>query len=231
MKYISLLLFALFTTSGSAQLLYDNFEAATSGTLFQNKVGRTAPKSAVEGSPYQQETFLPAQISGVKGLVLSRYDMSTDQIEVKISAEEADVYVLPKKPEYGRIIFSGNKYALVLASYVNSDGERSTGYLVRVHEAKNIGLYRQDKATFKKGKIAESNYDIARPDSWEKQSPKYFMTTADGSIIAMPRSAKELTAIYPADKSDAIRAFLKTNGYSFKKEGDLIQIVSFLSTL
>lgn len=231
MKKLLLLFLAIVPASMSAQLLYNYLDNNTNGVLFQNKVPGASLDGSVKGSPYQEAKFLPANVSGVSGIVLSRYNINTDQIEVKMSGEESDIYILPKQAEYGRITFTASHYSLVLASYTNPEGERTTGYLVKIHEAGNIGLYRQDRVTFRKGKAAASSYDSPTPDSWEKQPGRYYMTVSDGRIVPAPKNAKELTSIYPADKTEAIRSFLKKNGYSFKKEEDLVQIISFLATL
>ncbi|PWA06830.1 hypothetical protein [Flavobacterium psychrotolerans] len=212
----------------SAQRIADKIDPNFSGALYRNGSLNSTYHEKTEGSPYLNEKFNYAEVSGIDQKLMVRYNAESDQIEVQI--ETNDVLILTKDDKFNLISINLGLTKMKLLNYKNLKGEDVYGYLVVLFDKNEVSLLRRDKIILQKEKQPKNSYDVYSPAKLVKANEEYYLETKDKKIIPMPQNKKQLLELYPEQK-EAIIPFLKNNDLSFKTESDLIKITQFLSTL
>jgi hypothetical protein len=197
-------------------------------TISRNKGFNFVKHENIEGSPYNNLLFLPADISGLDFKIMVRYNEESDQIEIQ--NDDAKIFMLPKDNKYNSIFIKSLNYKLVLVNYKINTNTLVNGYLVELSNTNNFSLLRRDKITVRPEKQPKTGYDKYQPPKFIKADKEYYLKLSDNTVIPLPKNKKQIQQIYP-NKTGEINTFFKTNDYSFKEETDLISIVNFMSTL
>jgi hypothetical protein len=183
-------------------------------------------KFNVEGSPYWDPNFAPAQVNDVAQRAMMRYEANADEFEF-ISATK-DTLVLEKEARFNTIVFplTNTKYKYV--NYTNKKGEDVNGYLILLAEKNNFMLYKKQPINFIKEKFATSSYDSDQPAKFERGSEVFYFKDNDKPILEFPDSKKKLIKLFPEKKTE-LEAFFKDHKTDFKVEGDLIELANFMA--
>ena len=184
-----------------------------------------ASNTDATGSPYINEAYMPAKVTGFDGLAPPiRYNAEKDEMEFLKDGKK--YYII--KQDSVEINFYSKKY-----KYLNYQDkkEEKYGYLVvLVYDVKQTySLYKKEKITLVPRVEAKSGYDEARPANYRKEEDKFYIAFSN-KIIAMPNKKKELLALVP-NQVEAIESYLKANKVSFDNESHLIELVKFMNTL
>lgn len=213
-------------TSASAQNMMD-LVSPTHTDLFRNKAMGLHKYEKAVGSPYLDEKFNLANISGVQDLVLVRYNAESDEMD--IDNGEQKLYTLPKSDEYNTITFRNGLYTFKLRDYIDSKGKPARGYLIEKFSNNGVALYRKERVIFMAGKEAINSYTTDTPPKLNRAREEFYLETKDGKIAEFPNK-KGLLSMFSGNKSE-IEKFLKDNKIGFSKESDLIAITKFISNL
>lgn len=180
-----------------------------------------------EGSPYYNDKFLSAEISGIDALSKSRYNAEADLIEIEYKDE---IFALPKEEKYNSIRIANNLYKLY--KYTNINGQEVYGYLIELfpNPKDNVSLLKREKIKLQKEKQATNGYSSYTPPKYIKANPEYYLQLKNKEIIAFPKNKKGLIEIFK-DKKSEIESFFKANNLSFKDEKDMAKITEFVATL
>ncbi|UQD55872.1 hypothetical protein [Flavobacterium sp. K5-23] len=197
-------------------------------TISRNKGFNFVKHENIEGSPYNNLLFFPADISGLDFEIMGRYNEESDQIEIQ--TEDKKIFMLPKDNKYNSIFINLINYKLILVNYKVNTNTIINGYLVEISKTNNFSLLRRDKTIVKPEKQPKTGYDKYQPAKFIKANKEYYLGLSDNTVIPMPNNKKQIQQIYP-NKTGEINTFFKTTNYSFKEETDLISIVNFISTL
>ncbi|MBF0694879.1 MAG: hypothetical protein IR153_07475 [Flavobacterium sp.] len=210
----------------SAQNMMD-LVSPTHTDLFRNKAMGIQKYEKAVGSPYLDEKFNLANISGVKDLVLVRYNAESDEMD--IDNGEQKIYTLPKNDEYHTITFKNGMFTFKLRDYTDAKGKPARGYLIEKFSNNDIALYRKERVVFMAGKEAVNSYSNDVPPKLNRAKEEYYLQTKDGKTVEFPNK-KGLISMYPNKKSE-IEKFLKENKLGFNRESDLIAITKFIANL
>lgn len=222
-KFIIAFLLLLVHTANSQQLMSVLDPSGTS-TLDRNRLENK--KKNIAGTPFEDEKYMPARISGVNEVAMIRYNAYADQIEVEV---EGATYNLPKKDEYNEIVFVGSNKTISLKSYSDSKGVNTYGYLYEIASGKKSKVYLKKIVILTPEKEPISSYDSYVPAKYNSGNDEYYFEL-NGQIKFMPKGKKDLIALFPNKKSE-IQSFLKQNKISFKEESDIIKLSEFLGSL
>jgi hypothetical protein len=222
-KFISAFLLLLVHTVNSQQLMSVLDPSGTSA-LDRNRLENK--KKNIAGTPFDDEKYMPAKISGVNEVAMIRYNAYVDQIEVEV---EGATYNLPKKDEYNQIVFVGSNKTISLKSYTDSKGVNTYGYLYEIASGTKSKVYLKKIVILTPEKEPISSYDSYVPAKYNSGNDEYYFEL-NGQIKFMPKGKKDLIALFPNKKSE-IQSFLKQNKISFKDESDIIKLSEFLGSL
>lgn len=214
----------LFSATAQNQIM--DLVSPTNSDLFRNKVVNTNKYSKVLGTPYINEKFSLAKISGVQEFALVRYNAEADEFD--IDNGENKIYTLPKNNEYTTISFKNGLQKYRLLDYKDSRGKSVNGYLAERINKNGISLLKREKIILVQGKEAANTYATTTQDKLVKSSDEYYLEQKNKEIIEFPSSKKKLINLYP-EKKEAITTFLKENDLSFGNETDLVKITEFIS--
>ncbi|AXT60477.1 hypothetical protein D1816_08970 [Aquimarina sp. AD10] len=182
----------------------------------------TITEESVAGSKYYKETFLMGSVY-VKNKLLGkykvRYNAYDDEVEVlqngKTSALHYEEDITVNLDEYTFKILR--------------DNTNKKSYYVDFHEGKNTSLVLQPKIVLKKPVEPKNGFGGKMPATFDKEY-KYFIKNIAGNLIPVKLKKKEVLQILSNKKSE-IEKFASSNKLSFKKERDLVKIVSHYNTL
>lgn len=207
----------------SSQQLMNILDPSGTSSLERSRLENK--KKNIAGSPFDEEKYMPAKISGVNETAMVRYNAYSDQIEVEV---EDKSYFLPKKDEYNIITFIGTDKIISLKSYIDSKGINTYGYLFEIASNPNSKVFVKKQVVLTPEKEPISSYDSYVPAKYNKAIDEYYFEHK-GQIKLMAKSKKDLINMFPNKKTE-IQSYLKENKVSFKDEKDIIKLVTFLET-
>ncbi len=219
-------LFLTATLSMTAQTRIINMLNRTNGSNFDlmQKINKKESQDAI-GSPYVDNVFNLASISGVTDVVMVKYNAETDAID--INSGDDKIFELPKDSEFGTVTFKNGKAKYVLHSYVNEKGENVRGYLNEISAAPKAKFFKRERIALIPERQPSTGYDRYVPPKYDRVNDVYYLQVGENAPVVYPKNRKELVAMFPERKSE-IEAYLKKNKTSFKKEQDLVLLTAFL---
>lgn len=225
-KFLFFLLFANYISfcQDMSQSLVSTNGGSNSTGLIDLKAYEKNTK--IEGSPYVVDRFLPATVEGVNGTYLMRYNAASDDIEYQ--KEENNIFVLNKSLKKYDVTFMANKYKYSVYNYIDAKGESVKGFLIELFSS-TLTLLKRERINYVPQNYPKNGYEDLVPAHYERVDDEFYLKEGD-KISPFPKNKKQLFLLYPQYK-DNIDSFLKSNKISFKKESDLIALVSFLSNL
>lgn len=226
-KNIFTLIALIISLNYYAQIEVHKIDITSSGALFRNPNFNKMDLKKIEGSPYLNENFFLADISGVPQKILVRYNILNDLIEVQFDNKQN--YNLTKDEPYSTISPVNQVDKIKLVRYVNKDKE-IYGYLTQIYSSDKIEVYRRDQVKHQKAKEATSGYQESTPSKFIKLKPEYYWKIIANKINLLPKNRKNLIEQFP-DKQEKISYFLKENKIDFDNEKNIIELAKFIVTL
>ena len=182
----------------------------------------------IEGSPYANDEFLEGSIFQGDELlqknVLLRYNIFSDEIEIKSSMNESNYNALVKRSGMLIKIFN-DVYTLI--PFEGSDEKGQYFKVLTIGE--HLSLYKKSTVTFNQRTFAKTSYDRDRPASFT-QSDSYFLATKAGNFVEMPESKSKVLKLMN-NKETEIKAYIKSNRINLKDEGDVVKLVKYYNNL
>lgn len=177
------------------------------------------------GSMYVSNHFQPAKVNDEQEMVSLRYNAYRDEMEFR--KDDAIYYLI--KNHSTVVEFKHPDKTYVVASYFNKDNNLKSGYLEQL--TKNVArtLYKKETITYRPAMGTITGYEKPKPAEFKRLADKYFINLGD-KIVEMPESKKGVAKLFPG-KEKEVGEYFKKNKVSFSNEADLINLVTFLSTL
>lgn len=206
-------------------LKYEALDPNTAGKIFRNQ--KNSGPDKIEGSPYLQKVFAPANVINVEQKYFMRYNAYEDQFE--FITPKNDTLVMDKIDDFGLITFNMSNKKYKLLDYLNLNEKMTKGYLIELYSKGDLGLYKKESVSFRPGKKAKTSLEVDMPAKYIKNDDTYFLKNKSGNIAVFPESKKQLVKLFPEKKSE-IESFVKQNDIKFDQEMDLKKIIDFIAT-
>lgn len=195
------------------------------GRVFLSPKRTINPSEIIDGSPYYNgDDFKKVSISGYSNNVQDlRYNSYSDEMEFLNGNE---VFTISK--EAGMIInFTGINKIYECINY-NWEGRNKFGYLVQlVNNPEKYSLYKKERTELLKGEKSPNGITKDRNDYYVKDKDTYILKNKE-EFISFPKNKKEFINKF---NNSQIESYLKQNDINFKKESDLIKLISYMNTL
>jgi len=176
---------------------------------------------SAKGSPYESETFLlgsiwtdnTVQVENVK----LRYNMSSDQIEIKSKDNPNEYGAVTKAPGI-TVKILGVPY-IFLQNVPNLDNR----YYKLLVDGTTYSLYKQLKVEYTPPAVAQKGYASNSPGEF-KQLETYYLAEGDNSFVEINTRKSKLLDLLD-DKENEIKEFMKNNRLNPKNEDELIAVI------
>lgn len=206
-------------------LKYEVLDPNNSGKIFRNQ--KNSGPDKIEGSPYIQKVFAPANVTNVEQKYFMRYNAYEDQFE--FITPKNDTLVMDKIDDFGLITFNMSNKKFKLVDYLNLNEKMTKGYLIELYTKGDLGLYKKESVSFRPGKKAKTSLEVDMPAKYIKNDDTYYLKNKSGNIAVFPESKKQLVKLFPEKKSE-IESFVKQNDIKFDQEMDLKKIIDLIAT-
>lgn len=177
--------------------------------------------SKVEGSPFLDDDFKygVAKIEGKDPLnVYVRYDVATEQMEIKTDPKSPDIYMLP--PGQHAVYKVGDK--TFKYGTINHEGKNILGYYVEHFGGDNYKLVTKHRAEISEAVKAKTGYDRDKPAKI-KIEEDLFILGKDGTAWKVRAKNRDLEDIF---KTPAAKDYLSDN--KVRSTEDLVAFVAFI---
>lgn len=184
--------------------------------------------SSIQGDPFIFKNFTVGTLTAIndeKFKVEVRYDMFANEMHIK-NKDEILAIIHPEKVK----LIEANDLKFIYSQFVKSSGDDTSGdssYFIMNVDGKCKLLVRKNM------RIQDAEpaklYQEAKPAKFIAKSDLYYLKMDDKSAVKI-KNEKELLAVM-ADKSNELKAFIKTNHLSAGKLEDLNKIVTYYNSL
>lgn len=206
-------------------LKYEVLDPNNSGKIFKNQ--KNSGPDKIEGSPYIQKVFAPANVVNVEQRYFMRYNAYEDLFE--FITPKNDTLVMDKIDDFGVITFNLGNKKFKLVDYIDLNEKSQKGYLIDLYNKSDFALYKKESVSFRAGKKAKTSLEVDMPAKYVKNDDLYFLKNKSGKITVFPESRKQLIKLFPEKKSE-IENFVKQNDIKFDQEMDLKKIIDLIAT-
>jgi hypothetical protein len=186
--------------------------------------------SAIEGSPYVSEAFLPGKIhSGGKiqnQNVLLRYNIYNDLIEVEDPSKgtKGPHNSVLRSPRIW-VEIAGKKY--VYMDNFKNENHTDGSYLILLKKDEKYNLYKKYNAKLTEARKARNTYEKDRPASFTQNVSYYFLDNSKNEFIKVPdRKSKAIKKMESLKKGS--KSFIAKNNLNLEEEKDMITLFNFV---
>lgn len=202
------------------QRIFTNFNG-------NGSIGFAAPtKGDVQGTMYVFPEFSPVKVGGVLQDFTVRYNAFNDKMELKDNVNDQVFEYYPNINDKDFFLMGVNKKYHYL-NYQSKDGRSTNGYLLELYVGKGNRLLKRERIKFVQGQVSKTGYDRTIPDKYIKDTDVLFVQFGEGQIMEVPTSRKDFLKLFGENESK-VNQLIKSEGYSFKDEKDIIKILNSL---
>lgn len=220
---ISALLF--FSLSVQSQDLVNTQTLVSSGLIYSFD----ASDKSIKGSPYLNDTFAPAQVSASKELLMIKYNLVSDEMEVK--SDKDGIYALNKNFTNLTVTFTNNNATYQIFNFINDDNLLDNGFfMVLSNPSSNIKLLLKQTKKFVEREESKSSYQEGKPAHFKTLKDKYYIVVGEQNAVELPKNKKHIAQLFP-DFGDDILSFIKKNKIRTSNKEDLIKLVDYINGL
>lgn len=218
--FVALTLFSISTIFAQGLTTKD----FSSETLRMSKT--LGDESYINGSPFIQEKFIPARVTGYNGqLYLARFNAYNGQMIIDLGDKKI---ALDNSMSY-EVTFTLNNKKYRTYSYNFENGDLKNGFLVVVNENETFTLLKEEKVTYIDAIPAATTYQVDKPAKYDRDADRYYVAFND-AVYYLPNKRKDLLKQFP-DNAKNVKSFMKDNNLSLKDENDLALLAEFIATL
>lgn len=184
--------------------------------------GESAAK--IEGSPYLNESFAPADVYSSKGkfpAVLMRYNIYTDEIEYK---QKDIIYILLPGTDVKKVVFGDHVFVV---ETVEVRGKPKSGYFSLLDSGK-VTLLAKKVVTFREAQAPKALEVEGKPAKYSKSQDEFLYKIGDGPLMEL-NNVKKMIETFP-DKHDELRQFVATEKIS-RNEKELTKLIKYYNSL
>ena len=181
---------------------------------------RNADMTNIEGSPFLTENFMPgkAMINGKELNILMRYDLSSEQMQLKMDTQNEQIYTLPVNTSTTYVV-GDDKF---IYDDLTFEGKRITGHFIELYEGSSYKLLEKPTLEIEQAVKARSGYEKDKPARYKIQSNFYILTNED-KVEQVELRHKDVKKKFNDAES---KKYLSDN--KIRSEQDLIKFVAFL---
>ncbi|RMA65665.1 hypothetical protein [Ulvibacter antarcticus] len=180
------------------------------------------------GSPYSNVDFLQGNIYKDKKLaqtgVLMRYNMFSDEIEIKNSSTDKT---------YGALIQDASVFVKIFNDiyvFAPFQGSNANGHYFKVvTEGTNFDLYKKEEVTYQPPYAPKTTYEREKPAEWVKNET-YFLVSKSGDYYELPNSKSKILKVMKNKEKD-VKDYIKKNKLDLDKEKDLEKLVDYYNSI
>ena len=234
-KYLYLSIFFLFASISFSQAQDDssNEPVAPTRTIIMGGQSVTFDRGdkSVQGSPYLNDKFTPAQTSASNEIFNVKYNMVNDQMEVE--NEKAGTFALTKNIANMTISFLNSSAIYEVVDFLDENGNLQRGYFISLSDldsSPKVKLFLKQSKKYIERKPAMSSYQSEIPASFKRVKDKYFIKINENPATEVPKNKKEFVKLFPNNESKVL-SFIKKNKIKISQETDLIKLANFCSSL
>ena len=180
---------------------------------------------ALVGTMYVNNDFFPGRIDAQENTYSFRYNAFLDEMEVQFG--EAN-YFMPLAAYYTITFVGTNKKYEVLDNQSGSDSKK--GFFVVLLKGEPMSLYKKENIKFYEEVPAKLGFTKYEPPKLQRTKDSFFVRFEGTEAIEIPQKKKEALKVF-SKKGSSMTSYIKKNKLSFKKEGDVIQMVRYYNSL
>lgn len=215
----------LYSSRLGAQEVFQHVNNAADYVLFKDrKPHHRLDASDIEGSPYQNDSFLLGEVYTVKATfknVMMRYDIYNDWVEFM---EEDVKYILDPGPNILKVNVAGQSFQ---AQPFEEKDKVKMGFF-KVLDTNTVKLMAKSFITFQDRKAAKALESSNTPAKYIRAKDQYFVRL--GSAAAIPiYNVKKLLEWLPNHKK-SIASFVKRKKTSLN-EKELMELIAYYNNL
>lgn len=215
--------FAQFSYASSPIDPYDFYH------ILQNSAKEKIDLSSVEGSPYEQETFVlgkaAEKLTNNSMNYYLRYNVYNDEIQMKIDLDDKKIVGLIKSLNHYAVINSKEYHYM---SFLDDDKNFNEGYFILVSNDIKNSLYIKKIKKFKVGQPEKDSFRKAIPSAFKNFERYYYLK--DRVLFQVPTKKKDIL-VHFSDKKEDLKKFMKAEKTNLKDEKDLIKLFKYYDSL
>ncbi|WP_025741881.1 hypothetical protein [Aquimarina pacifica] len=187
----------------------------------------------IKGSPYLNKNFEKSILyhnNKPVGQLLSRYNIYSDEIEIKKNITDKEYSALIKSK---LIACDLNGQKLIFSSYKPENKMAEEGYLICLSDPlQEYVLYKKIKVIFRDRGVEQSSSLSKRTDAKFAKFTSYFVSKKEDKLAQeLPKKGKKIASAFSDQHESEISSFIKEQNINTKEEKDLVKLFNFINTL
>jgi hypothetical protein len=181
----------------------------------------------IEGSPYLQETFIPARINGGEETKFVRFNAFDNAIEINLG--NGQMMILDKRTTYLIDVLDGSNRIYQTLSYRNDEDEIGMGFFERIHLDGKFALYLKERVKLVRGVKDQQAYGGEKPDEFLKVNDIYFISnfrSKTPDLLEVPRKRKDFFRFFPNREKEIVK-FVKQEKLDVNLPQDIVTIFEY----
>lgn len=178
--------------------------------------------TGVEGSPYMQDSFVPATLYPDNKPYLVRYNAVDDEIEVQLAPGK--VLALDNARRDYQVVLKDTALTYVT---LHADGVPMPGFFISVWKKDNVALFKKQRKKFFEGRLATDNFSKNTPARFSHPEDIFYVRLEEGGpLVELPTKKNSFADLWGKDATE-IKKFLSKNHIDLREETDVVKAVSF----
>ncbi|WP_097047019.1 hypothetical protein [Flagellimonas pacifica] len=219
-------------SSGNIAGLNSGSNTQASGLILASSLSSTRPNAArpsfdnITGSAYISDSFQPSKLyygDEFMKNIFYRYNAYNEEIEIKESPTIATQNVSSLNKDK-KIAIMVNNRRMSFKTFVTSEKKTLNGYLTQLSDGNKYDLYKRTHIIFSPGRVSTNSFVKAVPSRFTKFTEYYFQKDGVNRIDEITTNNRTFLKLLDSPVRSKIKAFLKENKLSVKKEADLHKI-------
>ncbi len=218
--FCSLSLFLLMFMSSKAQ--QGNLIPLTRGSEYTAQDANVLNNA--NGSPYFEEEFTPGILVDTETdsdpqKLYFRYNVVSDQIEIKVSPNQNERYILPKQERYK---YRLKDYSYRIGNFKTSEGRTLSGYLIQYYKGNNVSFFCKPQPKIIPGREAKTSFETEQPAKLEID-PVYYLQMNNEPLVEVKLKKKDFKEL--ANESPKMSKYSKD--HKIKEIGDVVKMLVY----
>ena len=190
-------------------------------------VNQTRPSyEGVEGSPYVNESFVPAKVDDFDKVIYIKFNAFANNIEFR--SPENDVAILSLEKDYTFRLLDGSNAEYEVHDYINDENVTGRTFFKKVRSGANFNLYQKQNVKYVPKKLATSGFEQNQPAKFIKTNVTFYVNKPvqdSMKLVPVPTRKKEIAAFLNV-KSSAVKQYIKEENLKLGSEDDLVKILN-----
>jgi hypothetical protein len=220
-------------------LIYTLLALALSGAANAQTYGQTGfsdgrsatvkseKSSAVTGSKYLDEKYLPAKVENKEGTILLRYNAYDDSFEYN-NPETQSTETLEKEAGVS-ITFANSGTTYEVVDYKTNGGDKYSGYLNVISDNEKVKIYKREYIIYKEARESSNSYQASKPAAYKRASDEFYVKIGANEANYFD-GKKDFAKLIPGKEKEVLD-YIKKNKIDTEKDADLQKLATYVETL